>query len=220
MTVRLAPVAPINDPTTPWRPNAKVIHRAHPQVVVRKGNHSVDGVPLQPLRGWSPVEVLHFPWRSPTHATQKATHFSPETMYHVLGLANEAQTAGDLGERYDAFVVDDNSLERGLADGSLVEDTRVRDALRVLAGTGEVSADVSRRRFGEASGTSALTFARPTVVDDVSYAVDVAVYAEAELVRARRQLDDLEQRVALLEHGLGHRVVRALRRALRRGDEP
>jgi hypothetical protein len=141
-------------------------------------------------------------------------------MYHVLGLANEAQTAGDLGERYDAFVVDDNSLERGIADGSLVEDTRVRDALRVLAGTGEVSADVSRRRFGEASGTSALTFARPTVVDDVSYAVDVAVYAEAELVRARRQLDDLEQRVALLEHGLGHRVVRALRRALRRGDEP
>ena len=220
MTVRLSPVAPINDPTTPWRPNAKVIHRAHAQVVVRKGNHSVDGVPLQPLRGWSPVEVLHFPWRSPTHATQKATHFSPETMYHVLGLAHEAQAAGDLGERYDAFVVDDNALERGLADGSLVEDTRVRDALRVLAGTGEVSADVARLRFAVDSETSALAFTRPTVVDDVSYAVDVGVYAEAELVRARRQLDDLEQRVVLLEHGIGHRLVRALRRVLRRGDEP
>ena len=58
-------------------------------------------------------------------------------------------------ERYDAFVVDDHALERGLADGSLVEDTRVRDALRVLAGTGEVSADVSRRRFAAHSGTSA-----------------------------------------------------------------
>ena len=82
----------------------------------------------------------------------KATHFSPETMYHALGLAHEAQAAGELGERYDAFVVDDDALERGLADGSLVEDTRVRDALRVLAGTGEVSADASRRRFAAASG--------------------------------------------------------------------
>jgi hypothetical protein len=179
----------------------------------------VDGVRLQPLRGWSPVEVLHFPWRSPKHAIQKATHFSPETMYHVLGLAHEAQAAGDLGERYDAFVVDDNALERGLADGSLVEDTRVRDALRVLAGTGEVSVDVSGRRFAAASDASALTFARPTVVDDAAYAVDLAVYADAELVRAQRRLDDLEQRVALLEHGLGHRLVRTLRRALRRGDE-
>ena len=219
MTVRLAPVAPVNDPTTPWRPNAKVIHRAHPQVVVRKGNHSVEGVPLQPLRGWSPVEVLHFPWRSSIHATQKANHFSPETMYHVMGLAHEAQAAGDLGERYDAFVIDDHTLERGLAEGSLVEDTRVRDALRVLAGVGEVSADMSKRRFAVVSDASALTFARPTVVDDAAYAVDLAVYAEAELVRAQRRLDDLEQRVAALERGLGHRLVRTLRRVVRRGDE-
>ena len=28
------------------------------------------------------------------------------------------------------------------------------------------------------------------------------------------------KRVALIEHGLGHRLVRFLRRALRRGDEP
>jgi hypothetical protein len=220
MTVRLAPVAPVNDPTTPWRPNAKVIHRAHAEVVVRKGNHSVEGVPLQPLRGWSPVEALHFPWRSATHAIRKATHFTPEAMYHVMGLAHEAQEAGDLSERYEAFVVDDSALEQGLADGSLVEDTRVRDALRMLAGTSEVPPDMSDRRFAVTPGAPALTFPRPTVVDDAAYAVDVAVYAEAELVRAQRQLDDLERRVAALEHGFAPSLTRTLRRALRRHDEP
>ena len=44
MTVRLAPGAPINDPATPFRPVAKVAHRAHPGAVVQDGNHAVEGI--------------------------------------------------------------------------------------------------------------------------------------------------------------------------------
>lgn len=208
MIMRLAPVAPVNDPARPWRPNAKVIHRAHPAVTVRKGNHTVDGVPLQPLRGWSPVEVLHFPWRSSTHAARKATFTSQATMTHSLALAQATGT--DPGAT--AFMVDDAALARGVADGLLVEDTRLRDALRSLAGTSEVAADAAERRFD----ASALVFPRPSVVDELAYAIDVAVYEEAELVRARRQLDDVEQRVAALERAPWHRVVRTVRRVARR----
>jgi BMFP domain-containing protein YqiC len=217
MTVRLAPVAPINDPTTPWRPNAKVIHRAHPQVVVRKGNHNVDGVPLQPLRGWSPVEVLHFPWRSGRHAARKATHHSQAAMHHSHGLVYAAARAGELTERYEAFVLDDAAVERGLADGALVEDTRLRDLLRELAGAREVPAESGERRFGVFPKTSRPAFPRPDVVEDVSFAVETSVYAEAELVRAQRQLDDLEQRVGALERRPWHRAVRAARRVAHRG---
>lgn len=216
MTVRLAPVAPINDPTTPWRPNAKVIHRADPDVSVRAGNHTVRGSALQVLRGWSPVEVLHFPWRSSEHSARKSASFS-EGMYHGLRLAHEANAKGELADRYESFVVDDDVRARGLASGALVEDTRLRDALRTLAGTEEVAADASGRHFTLPPDPSPLAFPRPSVVDDVAYAVDAAVYAEAELVRAQRHLDDLEQRVAALEKGVGPRALGALRRVARRG---
>ena len=217
MTVRLAPVAPINDPTTPWRPNAKVIHRAHPQVVVRKGNHSVDGVPLQPLRGWSPVEVLHFPWRSPAHATQKATHFSAETMYHVLGLAHEAQAAGDLDERYDAFVVDDDALERGLADGSLVEDTRVRDALRVLAGTGEVSADVSRATLRRRPRALPRSPSRDPTLSTMSRTPSTSRCTRKRSSCALDGNSTISSSASRARAAPGHRLVRALRRGAASG---
>jgi Glycosyl transferase family 2 len=210
MTVRLAPAAPVNDPTTPWRPNAKVIHRAHPEVTVRKGNHTLRNVPLQPLRGWFPVEVLHFPWRSAAHSAVKAGNYG-EGMYHGLLLAHEAGASGDLDDRYETFVVDDEALARGLVDGWLVEDTRLRDAFRKLAGTdGEAVTDVDPR-FASASP---LSFPRPSVVDDVAFAVDASVYGEAELVRAHRQLDDLEQRVAALERGFRPLIMNKLRRFL------
>ena len=41
-----------------------VAHRAHPDVVVYKGNHRIGGVALEELPGWRPVTVLHFPIRS------------------------------------------------------------------------------------------------------------------------------------------------------------
>jgi hypothetical protein len=80
-----------------------------------------------------------------------------------------------------------------------------------------VAAKHEDRHFaGPASGAE-ISFPRPSVVDDVGYAVEVAVYTEAELVRAQRQLDGVERRLSTLEHGLLPRARRAVRRVVSRG---
>src|SRR5262245_37613814 len=71
MTTRLAPEHPINDPTSKFRPNTKASHRADPDVAVGRGNHTSVGTSHVPLRGWYPVEVLHFPFRDSEQAGQK-----------------------------------------------------------------------------------------------------------------------------------------------------
>jgi hypothetical protein len=90
-------------------------------------------------------------------------------------------------------------IERGLAEGVVQEDTRVRDALRTVRSAGE------------------LTFPRPTVVDNALFAVDAAVLGEADALRIRRDLDGMEQRLAELEENLAVRVERKLRKLVRGG---
>ena len=68
-------------------------------------------------------------------------------------------------------------IDSGLADGSLVVDMRLRDAL---------AARVS-------------SFPVPSIVDDSSYAVECAAVGEVDLVRLDRQIRDLELRIAELE---------------------
>jgi hypothetical protein len=112
---------------------------------------------------------------------------------------------GRIGEFYESLVVDDDALERGLADGSLVIDTRLRDALRAL-------------REGRQ-----LTFPRPSVVEEAAYAVDVAALGEADVVRLQRRLDTLEQRLLTLERRPSARIYGRLRRAAKRAlkrEEP
>ena len=104
---------------------------------------------------------------------------------------------GRIDEFYESLVVDDDALERGLHDGSLVIDTRLRDALRAL--------DEGKQ----------VTFPRPTVVDEAAYAVDVAALGEADVVRLQRRLDTLEQRLLKLERRPLVRVDRKLRRVAR-----
>ena len=218
MVVRLTPAAPVNDPTMPWRPNAKVIHRADPAITVRMGNHSVEGTSLQPLRGWFPIEILHFPWRSHAQCSSKASAYSPTGgQYHGLRLAHDAQAAGLITEHYDALVIDDDALERGLADGSLLLDTRLRDALRTLAGSSVLAGGAESPRFALPSDPRRLSFPRPSVVDEVAHAVEAAVLGEADAVRAQRQLDELELRVASLERHPWQRLVRTLRRVVGQG---
>ena len=89
--------------------------------------------------------------------------------------------AGRIDEQYESLVVDDDALGRGLADQTLVLDTRLRDALRAI-------------RAGDEPA-----FPQPFAADDVAYAVEAAVLDEAYMVRAQRDLDALEQRLESLE---------------------
>jgi len=205
MVVRLTPQAPFNDPRTPYRPNGKVVHRAHPRASVGQGNHSVSGVLFQELYGWYPLEVLHFPIRSLEQCERKNL-----TIYEALGErrrgdhidAVNALRSGRLEEYYQSLVVDDEELERGLAEGTLAIDTRLRDALRTI--------QASEGRPAQ------LRFLRPSVVEEAAYAVDVALLGEADIVRAQRRLEALEQRLAALERRPSVRLLRALRRIAHR----
>ena len=201
MVVRMSASAPINDPRSLFRPNLKVVHRADPNVTVSIGTQRLIDSPFVPLRGWYPIEFFHFPVRSLEQCERKYTHQltgpdqTPSPYYDRVRTFLEE---GRIGEFYASLVVDDDALERGLQDGSLVIDTRVRDALRAL-------------REGKE-----LTFPRPTVVDEAAYAVDVAALGEADVVRLQRRLDTLEQRLVTLERRPLVRVDRKLRRAAKK----
>jgi len=209
LTVRFSALAPINDPASVYKPIRKVIHRGHPTITLTRGNHAVVDSPFAPLRGWFPVEVLHFPLRSVTQCEHKARlqgrawrHIDrTPTAYHAQMF--EALESGTIDDYYAAQVVSDEEVERGVAEGRLVVDTRLRDALQQVA-----------------AGQTPLTFPTPRLVDEATYAVEAAVLGEADVVRLQRRLDTLEQRLATLERSLPNRVYRKLvgpaKRVLRR----
>ena len=188
MTARLAQHAPINDPTSFYRPVVKVAHRADPNVTVARGNHALANSSFRTLTTWHPIEVLHFPLRSQAQWMRKVElqgdaftkHIERSgTGYHLKGF--DALQRGRIEEQHASLVVDDAALEQGLQDGTLVIDTRLRDALRAI-------------RVGQP-----LTFPAPTLADDAAYAVEAAALTEAYAVRAQRQLDGIEQRLLGLE---------------------
>jgi hypothetical protein len=200
MTVRLRRPAFPGDKATVYHAHQKVAHRARGDVVVDDGNHDVDaaGGSLVPLRGWYPVEVLHYSFRSPAQFEQKALRAyeawlrNPrvEPSLHQQ-LAYEACRTGTLDEYYGEFVVDDEALERGLREGRLAVDTRLRDALRALR-----RPDGS---FGPPRAGALLSFPVPSLGDDVEFVEEIAPLGEIDgLVRAEARVDALERRLQAL----------------------
>jgi hypothetical protein len=176
MTARFAPPAALNDPTSPYRPHAKAAHRADPEIVVWFGSHRVT-TSMRALPGWHPADVFHFPFRTLDQYERKSARRArgdrPLGQY-VRGL--QARELGRLEEVYASLVVGDRAVARGVADGSLVEDTRLRDALRGLP---------------------------PGGGSDRRYARDEAALRDADLVRVVRRLDGVRARVAELERRAG-----------------
>jgi hypothetical protein len=201
MTSRLSQHAPINDPTSFYRPVVKVAHRADPQVNVGRGNHALADSPFLPLTTWHPIEILHFPLRSRAQWMRKVElqgeaftkHIERSgTGYHLKGY--EALQSGRIDQQHESLVVDDEAVARGVDAGTLVIDTRLRDALRRLR------VDHRSREFALPSERAdPLSFPAPGFADEVAYAVETAVLDEAYTVRAQRQLDGLEQRLLSLE---------------------
>jgi hypothetical protein len=208
LVARMSASAPINDPTSLFRPNLKAIHRGDPNVKLSAGAHTLLESQLLPLRGWYPVELLHFPLRSFEQCDRKyanlrdALGVSRNSYYEDV---QRARHEGRFTEFYESLTIDDTALKSGLEDGSLVLDTRLRDALQALRSRG------GERDFGlPRPGESLLTFPRPTVVDDAAYAVDVAALGEADVVRIQRRLDTLEPRLLALERRRGGEFPRRL----------
>ena len=138
MTVRLARPAFHHHPLST---HSKSAHRAAVDVRIGRGNHEAFGAGLLPLRGWYPYEILHFPVRSLEHCVRKyVTQFvaleknAEKGIPNHMAEAHRAYRLGRLEDFYAPLVVDDDALRRGLGDGTLALDTRLRDALRRVAG--------------------------------------------------------------------------------------
>ena len=178
MTVRAAPRAAIHDPTSPYRPHLKAAHRADPAITISFGSHTVWSPRWRALHNWHPADVLHFPFRSlaqwENKGARRARGDKPLGQYVT---ALRAKERGRSADRFLALVVDDRMLERGLAEGSLRLDTRLRDALRESSGS-------------EAERT-----------DETSVISDSVAVRDADIVRLRRYLDRMAVRVGALEDG-------------------
>jgi glycosyltransferase involved in cell wall biosynthesis len=194
MTVRVT--NPGVDDNTPYSARFKAAHRADPEVTVFDGNHRVAGVHLQSIPGWYPIDVLHFPIRSFERFKEKYLRQWALLGVRFAGAVHEAHSRGDLRAFYDRYVVDDSALARGLADGTLANDTRLRDALRTLRAGGP------------------LDFTEAPV--DAAYLSELAMLAAGDPhTHVQRKADDLEARLADLERRPTARLVSAVSRRLR-----
>ena len=108
---------------------------------------------------------------------------------------------------------DDEATARGLRDGSLVVDTRLRDVLRMLR-LSEDGASPGARRIALPNERKALGFPRPSVVDDAAYAIEVAAFGEADDAVMSRRLDEVDRRITSLERTVLARVRLKLRRLI------
>jgi hypothetical protein len=100
-----------------------------------------------------------------------------------------------------------------VGDAALVDDTRLRDALRVLR---EDSNSTGGGYALPMDGVGRVAFPVPNVVDDASYAIECAAVGEVDLVRLDRQIRDLEARITELEAEFWPRFRSTVRRLARR----
>jgi hypothetical protein len=200
MTVRLCTPAFPGDKRSIYHAHQKVAHRADPDVEVERGNHNVSGRALNALRGWHPIEVLHFSLRSVEQVERKARggwlrQPPSQVVGHQIEL-DDAVRHGSTRAYLDLYVISDSDLEGGLSDGSLAVDTRLRDALRIL-----------RRPDGTyrlPDPEPHLAFEDPSFDDAAAYAAEVSVLESIDgIARAERRVAALEARLAGL-----HRLPR------------
>ena len=136
MTVRLLQPTPINSPPSRYRPSVKAVHRGTADVRVRRGNHEVERAGAR-LRSWHPLEVLHYPDRSPDQFARKYANTidSWPTGGRAPGafvLAAHASAERDAEQAFHERAITDDALSEALAAGAVVIDSRLRDALRRL----------------------------------------------------------------------------------------
>lgn len=203
MTVRVSAPAPVNDPASPFRPHAKVAHRADASITVGFGAHLVHDTPLRSLQHWHVADVLHFPYRSIEQYERKGRRraLSDKRMAQYVK-ALQASEGGRLEEVYASLFVDDATLDRGLAAGTLVVDTRLRDALRQIhvGPPGPSSAGLPSSGYDD---------------EQARRIAEAAALREADLVRVQRRLDGLNARLGTVGRRAWARPRRRARLASR-----
>jgi hypothetical protein len=170
----------------------KSAHRGAPDVRVGRGNHEAFGPGLVALRGWYPIEILHFPVRSLAHCMRKyVTQFVALERNAEKGIpghmadAYRAYRAGTLEGFYAPLVVGDRELERRIELGELAIDTRLRDRLAALG-------------FGSQTDL-AVPATSASVAEAASWAGEYSALQEADLGLAYgRRIDELERRLSAL----------------------
>jgi hypothetical protein len=216
MTVRLcAPDFHDHPLSTHW----KSAHRAAGDVRIGRGNHEAFGEGLLPLRGWYPIEILHFPVRSRAQCERKyVTQFVTIVRNAEKGIPEHWITAYDLvrsgkfEDFYAPLLVDQAALSRGLSDGTFAIDTRLRDALRTL----RVAGDVDPRFALPAAAPEPLAFGHPSAGDDARFAAESTALDESDLALALgARVDAFEQRLGRLERGTLGRLRGVVHRAIR-----
>jgi hypothetical protein len=181
-------------------------------VTVLTGNHRVLGRGLEPLPGWYPIDVLHFPIRSLRHFEEKYLRWWALLQTQFSEAAYRAHRTGRMREFYDAYVVDDKALAKGAADGTLAVDTRLRDALRSL----RADEPSGLRTFELPPRAERLTFTDASVDD--GYLSELGTLADGDPnAHAQRKAEDLEARLAALEQRHSARIVRSVRSVYSRG---
>ncbi len=200
MTTRLCTTTYLD---VPMATVLKSVHRAAPDVRVGRGNHEAFAEGLVPLRGWYPIEILHFPVRSREQCRRKyVTQFltlarNPDkgTPAPIVEGYN-ASVAGRFDEFYEPLVLHDDELELGLARGDFVVDTRLRDVLRRLA----ASAGPERGFALPGEHELAVELGRPPLEDDALFASEVSVIPESDFAETQGdRASDLEARISRLE---------------------
>jgi hypothetical protein len=186
------------DELHPFNTHFKTVHRAAPDVEVGGGNHDVHGTGVTPLQAWYPIDVLHFPIRSFEQFERKfmrhweVTSVDGEATNPFYNRIRDAHREGRLRELYESYVIDDHELARGLADGTLVKDTRLRDALRSLR------ADTARLELRDSE-------VDPGYLVEFGYIEDHTPFA-----RAQRRIDALDARLSRFERRIPVRLSRQL----------
>lgn len=138
MTIRER--VPLNFVGKPLPP--KTLHRGRADIIVGQGNHSVwrNGIPIAGVS--APIEVLHFPVRSRSQFVSKIRNGGsgyarntelPKSVGNVKRHLYDLYQAGQLDAFYDAMLVGDEELRRGLTDGRLVSDERMKQAMEALS---------------------------------------------------------------------------------------
>jgi hypothetical protein len=189
---------------------AKVAHRAAPDVEIDHGNHVAAAPGLGPILPLPLLEILHFPVRSYDQFERKVVRAglgyealearAPDVGRDQLELL-EIHRRGELHEHYARATLSAEQLESGLEQGNLIVDRRLQHSLGEGGGARQAPSDVAT-----------LDLIRNSLA-----ALDQADATAEELREARRVLQETREQLEATRESLGalrgSRLVRVTRPA-------